>query len=707
MASESRGLLAGVALDPLRARTTQAPHSVYWQNMLRRWQEISAWETSTGQFWNLGACGGRFCTPMMLEAALIHRLTGDGEALAWVERQFDKLAAAYARYPESLRETFGRFIPLWSHANACLSVDLCRESFDPARLELLRRMVREHFLDDGLDWNGPYRYLAGHNILFTAQACAGVCALTFGEESGHPEWESVVNGARDACVLYARHGLDAGGSPFEGTMYGQIPIHLICHFAQLLYQNGRDNLFESMPVLQRVPDAIQSMLLPDRSAIAPISDGGLGSPKPFYWLLLTAQHYDRPQDLAFWYAFRGPDATAPACPENNPPPHNPEVSGEGHPVRRDAYGHDIYPFLWWDGTTPSTPLEAAAAPTANYLPGTEICNFRTSWRRQATYVNFLGQGRSHSSLDHNHVDCGHFTIFAYGELLAIDTGYWNVAEDQHSALLVDGTPSIPREGTLLRHRAGAVRAFKRHAMLDYAVVDAANVKNCMWADRHLLFVRLGGDDCYIVVLDNANVDDKVHSYDWLLQAHPESEVTITGETTACVRRQQARLDITISSPRPEDFPAAPHALQLRTDHCYCAYVENHTPGLSEAAGVKLPFLYTEAEARREANDLLFSSFYRPRLIASQTGPNCLLLAVISPRPADAPPLTVRQIPMRRTFRVEVDCGEFVDTIIAAPDHGYLTMPDVRGFAELAVIRRDRDGKVIDYWTVEGLPLELA
>jgi hypothetical protein len=53
------------------------------------------------------------------------------------------------------------------------------------------------------------------------------------------------------------------------------------------------------------------------------------------------------------------------------------------------------------------------------------------------------------------------------------------------------------------------------------------------------------------------------------------------------------------------------------------------------------------------------------------------------------------------FRAEIDCGDFTDTVIAALEHSLIMFPDVSGYAEIAVIRRNRAGMVLDRWTLGG------
>mgnify|MGYP001566673436 CR=1 FL=1 len=82
------------------------------------------------------------------------------------------------------------------------------------------------------------------------------------------------------------------------------------------------------------------------------------------------------------------------------------------------------------------------------------------------------------------------------------------------------------------------------------------------------------------------------------------------------------------------------------------------------------------------------------------------MTVISPRRAGKPPLVVTDRMARRAFRADVESDKFTDTIIAALDHGMIKYPDVEGFAELAVIRRDKTGRVLDSWTIGGEKLRI-
>ena len=265
------------------------------------------------------------------------------------------------------------------------------------------------------------------------------------------------------------------------------------------------------------------------------------------------------------------------------------------------------------------PVEKADRPTAIYSPGTEVSFFRTSWSRDGVLLNVNGQGRGHCALDHAHADGGHFTIFAHGEYLAMDPGYWNILEDHHSVVLIDGKSQFNRANdTGYRwHYAGRLAGFQRHAILDYVMADQAHPRNCVWEDRHVLFMRLGGDDAYMVIVDNINPDNGLHTFQWQLQAHPDSDTRVTGPRTAVIEKPKARLDLTFLSPLASDFPGCPHELSLRTDLVYGYYVapEGETRCEHPVWGQK--FAYSREEARALKSDLSYTNWFRPQLVAEQ------------------------------------------------------------------------------------------
>jgi hypothetical protein len=329
----------------------------------------------------------------------------------------------------------------------------------------------------------------------------------------------------------------------------------------------------------------------------------------------------------------------------------------------------------------------AGRPTAHYSPGTETVTFRTSWGRDAVFVQVQGAGRSHASMTHRHADAGHFSIFAGGDYLAVDTGRYNTDEDQHNVVLVDGRCQTSRRGQWgAEWLGGRISHYQQAEHLCYARMDAAQMKGCYWADRHFLFVPFGEDEAYIVTIDNLNRDHGKHSYWWQMHANPDFSFGILGERSAVLNGRSARLDITFAAPGPEDFPQEPHTFLLRQD-----VKDWQWPYGTESAG----------QAEHRTSWLLNTCLDRPRLIGELTGLNGHLMAVIVPRRRGQPAIGVSQVPARRLLHVEVDCGAFTDTLIAALDHGCIECDCMKAMTELAWLRRDRRGEVVGAWTLDG------
>ena len=287
----------------------------------------------------------------------------------------------------------------------------------------------------------------------------------------------------------------------------------------------------------------------------------------------------------------------------------------------------------------------------------------------------LGQGRSHNVPDHTHADAGHFSLYAYGDYLAYDTGYFNFDEDVHSVVLIDGKPHAPATQGNLHH--GLFTGRGHHPLLDWVRIDAASAKGCIWAERIVLFIRGDGDFAYLAVLDNLNRDNGVHDYQWQLQANLHTRIDTRGDTAADVMGTTARLECHFFSPLAADYPSSPHRLRVFAD----AHPHRH--------------LWTKEP---EPN---------PRLVAEQHGPNGNLMALVIPRRTVDPRVIVRNAPGPRTFNVYVEHGDWIDQIVYAPDHRYVRLPDLRASSEAAVVRRDRSGAVIGVWTVDGLAAQPA
>jgi hypothetical protein len=669
-------LMNGMTLQEFRSRATTAPYSEIWQHILDGWKEILAEDSATDEYLSHGNLGWHSITPAVVESAILSAVNDDEEALQHVERCIGYLAKVYEgseEYLESILSQHRR--PAISHGEVAIAADIARDSLSAESRSTLCRIMKEHIIPFSSFERILMRTSAGNNIQVYLSMNAGIAALLWGEECEYEGWENVVSDTREICIKYLAHACDENGFGYEGVGYVQDMLAAVTLFAFLHKQAGRGDIFKDAPRLQQTGHATIMYLLPDRSSLLNAGDVGLASPPSLAWLLILAREYDDPVLRGFWNEFEGPPIFFRTY-------RQPDTATE---IKR--LWHLMLAFLLWDADAEAIPVADAGLPLTQYSPGTEISHFRTSWGSDAVHLNYLGAGMAHTCLTHRHADCGHFSIFAYGEYLAIDTGRYNGHPDQHSVTLVDGLPK-DAEGWHLCLRHGRLHGFQQHKILDYIIADAAHMKDCMWADRHCFFVRLEGDECYMVFIDNIKKDTEKHSYLWQLQAHPDSSLT-TDEVKATVEGKKARLDITFAIPGREAFPDDPHSIELDSDEKWWSW----------------PY---GKDADRQVYDpeLSTTSIRRPRLLANVKGANGQVAAVVVPRREEQLPLVVNQITHPHLIHLEIEGDRFHDTLLCALDHKHIEAPGYSGRCEFAFVRRE-NGEIRDTWTSDGSPLNVS
>lgn len=675
METDKQGvLLQGMTLQELRERSTRAPYDELWQLILQAWNEIVAVEAAAEGYSSHGNLGWYSITPAVVEAAILSRINDDGEALRHVERCIGILADVYEGSEEHLQSIPAHHRrPAISHGEVAISADIVRDSLSKESRSTLCRLMKEYIIASSSFERILVRTSAGNNIQVYLSINAGIAALLWGEECGYEGWAEVVSQTREICIKYLAHACDENGFGYEGVGYVQDMLAAVTLFAILHKQSGHGDIFKDAPRLRQTGHATIMFLLPDRSSLLNAGDVGLASPPSLAWLLILAREYDDPVLRGFWNEFEGP----------------PNFFRSYRPfdaaTKIKRLWHLMQCFLFWDAEAALTPVAEAGLPLTQYSTGTEISHFRTSWGTDAVYLNYLGSGMSHTCLTHRHADGGHFSIFAYGDYLAVDTGRYNGHPDQHSVVLIDGLPK-DAEGWHLCLRHGRLRGFLQHEFLNYIVAEAAHMKDCMWADRHCLFVRLGGDECYTIFIDNIKKDTEKHSYLWQLQAHPACTLTINGAVKATVEGKQARLDITFAIPGPKAFPDDPHSIVLSMDEKWWSWPYGK-----------------DADRQDYDPELSVTSIRRPRLLAEVNGANGQVAAVVVPRKKEQSTFKVNQIPHPNLIHLEIESDRFQDTLLCALDHKHIESPGYSGRCEFAFVRRE-GGKLKGVWTSDGSPL---
>ncbi len=149
--------------------------------------------------------------------------------------------------------------------------------------------------------------------------------------------------------------------------------------------------------------------------------------------------------------------------------------------------------------------------------------FRSSWKKDAVYAVVLGEAGLMRSLVHNHADATSFQLYAYGEHLAMDTGYFEppgedsmktraltVGPEAHNLILVDGK-GAPSPTPV---RAGDVDAVMGKVVDRTGGPDHVEVKATYQGvsfSRSVVFAS----ERYLVVADRAEAS-KAHEYSWRL-----------------------------------------------------------------------------------------------------------------------------------------------------------------------------------------------
>jgi len=683
-------LLLGCDPEALRRKCASPAARPLWDYLVSRWEGIAERVREEGKPFDQGALAWHGVTPMIVEAAVIARLTGREDARAYVAGRCEFLLAVATTEITATRDHRERPKVL-SHGEVALAASVLGDTLPGPLRERVLAFMREQAIPFH-DFNrGLAGTAAGGNVMLCRNVTAGLCALALGEASGYAGWEAVVDGACDAVRQYLRNGCDEAGMSYEGLGYGDQVMQVIFLFCHLLHNAGwHDDLLHTEPRLRLAPAATQALLLPGGHYTATQNDSGHRSPVSLWWMLLAARVWDRPDYRAVWEAFCGPGH--PVRPWGDVWPAWAALSGEDPRMLEHADKSLLLTFLLWEGTEPVPPLEASPEPTAFFAEGTGTATFRTSWNRDAIFATFLGGGRSRSCFGHAHADCGHLGIAVGNEFLAIDTGRYNTNEDQHSVVLIDGENRHPSShcggGMGYDLTCGWLRECQRDPLLDYAVADATQMKSVIWALRHFFFIRTGGDEGYVIAFDNINVDNgrQEREFLWQLQCDPATRPLITGPQTATVQGRNARIDLAFFTP-----PAVPASLTLRHDEqeWVWPYGRDHAqvPALERTPG-------------------WITSVRRPRLLAGARGLDLRLLSLLSIRRAGQPPRELRPVPVHNGLGVEIRGEGFCDTFLAAPDHRLILCEAGKCFSEFALIRRDEAGRQIGFWSASGEPLVL-
>ncbi|MDQ0291725.1 heparinase II/III domain-containing protein [Oligosphaera ethanolica] len=353
-------------------------------------------------------------------------------------------------------------------------------------------VVSEAYVDNFLsEADNPKIWWHGiHNYNGVCGGAAGLLTMAFADYPG-------IASKQGECIRIMKRwfdvSIDSEGAYVEGAGYSQYGLSNSLLFAWLLRERGGEDLFKH-PHVKQLPRFYAQSLLPGTNIMDARNDSNYGRVNRECLLLALANR----DGLAAWLW---------------------ETSGV------DAYPYSV---IFGDDLPPSTP-PTGLLPLHQHFPDRGLCVWRSGWSDRD--VMFSTEAGPYYPTTHNQGDKGHFTLYAYGQNWAVDTGYGNDShfEDSrchtqaHNCVLIDGKGQA-RSGN--GHGTnGTIVAYNGEAPGGYALADCTEAyqKNnrgmpgagAELALRHHLYVQPEqGAPAYAVVFDDIRKDAAEHRYTW-------------------------------------------------------------------------------------------------------------------------------------------------------------------------------------------------
>ena len=229
------------------------------------------------------------------------------------------------------------------------------------------------------------------------------------------------------------------------------------------------------------------------------------------------------------------------------------------------------------------PTLAATAPTdipqARAFPSVGIVGMHSDLSHPDRNVYLLMRSSPYGSVSHSHASQNAIAIQAYGQPLAISSGYyqrygsphhagWTWETRAHNSVLVDG------EGQVTRSPAsqGRITVFDDTDEYCYTVGDATEAYGGRLKKflRRVLFLR---PNCFVICDELESASES--SYQWLLHSWEEMDLDEAARTVT-ISRENARLTTTLLSPpalsfaQVEGFDIAPERPDSATQYHFTA-----------------------------------------------------------------------------------------------------------------------------------------
>jgi hypothetical protein len=475
------------------------------------------------------------------------------------------------------------------------------------------------------------------------------------------------------------HGLDEGSAIYEGYSYGWRDAEWMSISAELLMRMGAGDMWKEEPRFANLCVQWLYLIAPGRRGVNSFADmhRHMSGRSPLGMLL----HARRLNDPALWWGWDQLGGRG-------------MLEGHKEPTPKRLTWNEGLVALWEDNDAEIKLPGEAGYPLDRHSGRAGLSVMRSGWNDDDLYFSLMSSGRDPGCQIHQHVDAGHFSLFALGEGFSIETGYGDIKGKYHSLMIPDGEepPGTP-DGFEQMFFGASTESFAAGHHAAYACVNSAAQWRCQWAYRHGLVIRAPGSEPYALLLDNMNHGPEFREYLWLVNSERHNTIQLDRDSEqAVIQGKRHRLEIAWNYPADYEYPE-PHRLELDKDEidslCWLG------PEYTEAEG-----LDPEDPVVRGATGI----GYRQRLKASLWGYNGQLLSTLIPRRADGSPVNVERINAPDQFGLVIRHGDVTDTVIASPQLGNIDLAGVEGEARLIAIRRDSEENITWWCAVEAYEL---
>lgn len=349
-----------------------------------------------------------------------------------------------------------------------------------------------------------------------------------------------------------------------------------------------------------------------------------------------------------------------------------------------------------DGVHPAKTNPQPATPFRDNSRG--IVSFRSGWDKDDTFVVFDGSQRCPAAAGHDHSSCGHFSISAFGEYLAIDTGRYNMEQNCHNVVLVDGKSGRDTKGEweFVKH-PGILKSFRPGDFVDAASVDSSHQHNCFWARRHIGLVKGNGAPAYTWVVDDINKNNDWAEYWWQLHTCPENTIqTFKSHASITGWRHGNKMDVHFALPDAVEYPRPHKIFELTQD-------------VKETSSYNYVGKVTKERMKmfaRPSDQIHYSTFQRPRLLVKIEGYNGRFMSILLPREKGMKAAKVKRLKsLPGSLAMSITFDRVEDVLIFAHEHNLLEAGTIRARGHWCVVRRNlKSGKIVEHAVGDGFLL---